>query len=351
MEEINIKDFMIEEESSMLEAMQLLDRVARKVLLVVREGRLVATLTDGDIRRWILKKGDLGAKVKDIANYNPKYLREHEKNRAGKFLRENSIEAVPILNENNEIISIVLWTDEEIGTKKQLDVPVVIMAGGLGTRLYPYTRILPKPLIPVGEIPITEHIINRFVDCGCRSFYLIINYKKNMIKAYFNEMKKDFEIFYIEEEKPLGTGGGLSLLKGQINSTFIMSNCDILIEEDYYKIYEHHKNEKNLITMVCSLKNLKIPYGVIDIDEKGQLVNIREKPENSFLVNTGMYIIEPEVIEKMEYNKSVDFPEVIKKYLKQGRKIGIYPISENSWLDMGQFDELEKMRRKLGYEE
>jgi len=350
LEETNIKDFMITEENSIFEAMKRLDIVGKKILLVVRDGRLVATLTDGDVRRWILKKGDLAAKVKDIANYNPKYLRENEKNRAGRFLKDNSIEAVPILNEKDEIVSLVLWTDEEVGVQKKLDIPVVIMAGGQGTRLYPYTRILPKPLIPIGEIPITEHIMNRFLEYGCRKFFLVINYKKNMIKAYFNELKRDFDICYIEEEEPLGTGGGLSLLKGQINSTFIMTNCDILIEEDCQEIYEYHKNEKNLITMVCSLKNMQIPYGVIDIDEKGKLVNIREKPQRPFLVNTGMYIIESEVIEKMECDKPIDFPEIIKKYLKQGSKIGIYPISEDSWLDMGQFDEMEKMRRKLGYE-
>jgi CBS domain-containing protein len=243
---MEVKDFLIEEECTMLEAMALLDKIAKKVLFVAREGKLVAAITDGDIRRWILKKGNLEARVKDIANYNPKYLKEREKASAKEYMKKYSIEALPILNDENEIISVVFINDGDIGVKKDLNIPVVMMAGGFGTRLYPYTKILPKPLIPIGEIPIAEHIINRFNKYGCKDFFLVVNHKKNMIKAYFNEIEKDYKITYVDEEKPLGTGGGLSLLKGIIDSTFILSNCDILIEEDYEKIYKFHKKENNL---------------------------------------------------------------------------------------------------------
>jgi len=221
------------------------------------------------------------------------------------------------------------------------------MAGGLGTRLYPYTKILPKPLIPIGEIPIVEHIMNRFHLYGSTQFYLIVNHKKNMIKAYFNEIERNYKVSYIDEDKPLGTGGGLSLLKGKINSTFILSNCDILIEEDYEKIYDYHKKEKNLITMICSLKNIQIPYGVIEIGENGEIESMKEKPELSFFTNTGMYIVEPKVIEELKNDMSIGFPDIIESYMSQGEKVGIYPISESSWLDMGQLDEMEEMRRTL----
>ncbi|WP_129597525.1 sugar phosphate nucleotidyltransferase [Anaerophilus nitritogenes] len=344
---MDVKDFLIDEECTMLDAMALLDKVAKKVLFVVRDGQFVAAITDGDIRRWILRKGNLGAKVKDIANYRPKYLKEKEKASAKKFMRNHSIEALPILNEKNDIVSVVLWNDEEVESKRVLDVPVVIMAGGMGTRLYPYTKVLPKPLIPIGEIPIVEHIINRFNQYGSDQFFLVVNHKKNMIKAYFNEIEKNYQVYYADEDQPLGTGGGLSLLKDKINSTFILSNCDILIEEDYEKIYNYHKKENNLITMVCSLKNIKIPYGVIEISETGEIEEMREKPELSFFTNTGMYIVEPKIIEEIEENKAVGFPDIIEKYKQAGEKIGVYPISENSWLDMGQLDEMEEMRRRL----
>lgn len=344
---MDVKDFLIDEECTMVKAMEHLGKVAKKVLFVAKDGQFVAALTDGDIRRWILKKGNLEAKVKDIANYNPKYLYKKDKALAKEYMKKHSIEALPILNKENDIISVVLWNDEEIEPKRTLDAPVVIMAGGLGARLYPYTKILPKPLIPIGEIPIVEHIINRFNKYGSNQFFLVVNHKKNMIKAYFNEIEKDYEVNYADEDQPLGTGGGLSLLKGKIDDTFILSNCDILIEEDYEKIYNYHKEEHNLITMVCSLKNIKIPYGVIEISETGEIEKMREKPEFSFFTNTGMYIVEPRVIEEIEENKAIGFPDIIEKYKVAGEKIGVFPISEYSWLDMGQLDEMEEMRKRL----
>ena len=344
---MDVKSFLIDEKVTIIHAMERLAVVAKKVLFVIRDGEFVATVTDGDIRRWILKNGNLEAEVKDIANYSPKVLHEAEKYKAIDYMKKHSIEAVPILDENGSIVTIILWNDEQIEKEHNLDVPVVMMAGGLGTRLYPYTKILPKPLIPIGEIPIAEHIINRFNKYGSKDFYLIINHKKNMIKAYFNEIDKNYSVEYADEDKPLGTGGGLSLLKGKINSTFILTNCDILIEENYDKIYKFHKKEKNLITMVCSLKHIVIPYGVIDLSENGEIVSMREKPELSFLTNTGMYIVEPNVIEELKDNEAVGFPDIIEKYKSQGEKIGIFPISENSWMDMGQLDEMEIMQKRL----
>lgn len=344
---MNIKDILIDEENTLIEAMEALDKAAKKVLFIQNEGRLAAAITDGDIRRWILKKGKLDAKVKYIANYNPKFLYEKDRALAKEHMKKFKVEALPIVDETMKIVAIILRDDNEIENQKHLDIPVVIMAGGLGTRLYPYTKILPKPLIPIGDIPIVEHIINRFHKYGCNSFYLIVNHKKNMIKAYFNEIDKDYNIAYADEDRPLGTGGGLSLLKGKINSTFILSNCDILIEEDYEKMYEYHKSKGNLITMICSLKNIKIPYGVVEIDEHGTIDSMKEKPELSFFTNTGCYIVEPEVIEELEDNKSTGFPDIIDKYKKAGKMIGVYPISENSWMDMGQLDEMEEMRKRL----
>lgn len=348
---MDIKDFLIDEDTSMIEAMSQLDLVAKKILFVTKNDKFVATITDGDIRRWILKKGNLDAKVRNIANYSPKIMLIDDKNKAKEYMKINEIEALPILDNDNNIISIVLWNDEEIKNKKELDIPVVIMAGGLGTRLYPYTKILPKPLIPIGEIPISEHIINRFNKYGCKEFHLVVNHKKNMIKAYFNEIEKDYIINYVDEDIPLGTGGGLGLLKGKINSTFILSNCDILIEEDYEKIYKFHKDNSNLITMVCSLKTIRIPYGVVEINKNGEIEEMKEKPVLSFFTNTGMYIVEPKVIEELNVNEFVGFPDIIEKYKTHGEKIGVYPISENNWLDMGQIDEMEEMRRRLEKDE
>ena len=344
---MDITEFLISEDSSMLDAMKHLDKLAKKILFVETNQRFVASITDGDIRRWILKKGSLEAKVHEIANYSPKYLYEKDKSKAREFMKNNEIEALPILNEDKDIVSIVFLNDDEIKSPGVLQIPVVIMAGGLGTRLYPYTKILPKPLIPIGEIPIVEHIINRFHYYGINQFYMIVNHKKNMIKAYFNEIEKDYAIDYADEEVALGTGGGLSLLKGSIETTFILSNCDILIDDNYENIYNYHKSQKNLITMVVSLKNIKIPYGVVTINEIGEVEQMQEKPELSFFTNTGMYIVEPKVIEDLQDNIQIGFPDIIEKYKNMGEKIGVYPISEQSWLDMGEIDVMEDMRRRL----
>lgn len=346
---MDFRNNLIEESVTILQAMKQLDDIGRKVLFVHRNGHLIAALTDGDIRRWILRQGDLNATVNHAANYSPKFIRTDQRARAKAFMREYSVEALPVLDSDDQITSIVYWNDEEVlHEKPPLNIPVVIMAGGLGTRLYPYTKILPKPLIPVGDLPIVEHIMNQFAQFGCHKFYMIVNYKKNMIKAYFNESGLNYDIQYIDENIPLGTGGGLSLLKGKINSSFILTNCDILIREDISKICAYHAEEDQKITMVCSLKNFAIPYGVVEIGKSGEISALREKPTLSFFTNTGCYIVEPEIIEQMEDNVSIGFPDVIQKYKKLGKKVGVYPISENAWLDMGQFDELERMRNQLG---
>lgn len=342
-------DTYIEEDKSILDAMQQLDRSGRKILFVHRDGRLLASLTDGDIRRWILKKGDLQMSVKYAANYQPKFLYEQEEDLAARTIKDLGIDAVPIVDEECLIKKIIFAADAVLKhTVFDKDISVVIMAGGLGTRLSPYTNILPKPLIPVGDYPIAEHIINRFCSYGCRHFYMIVNYKRNMIKAYFDEFDKQYQIDFITEEKPLGTGGGISLLKGKIKDTFILTNCDILIDDDLTKAYRQHKESGNRITMVCSLKNFTIPYGVVNVGEDGMIQSIQEKPNMSFFTNTGCYFVEPEVIERLEYNEPADFPTVIEMYMKAEKRVGIYPISEEAWLDMGQLDELEKMKARLG---
>lgn len=345
---MDISNFFIDEGYTVIQAMKQLDEVAMKVLFVQADGTLKAALTDGDIRRWILSNGDLKASVGDVANYSPLYLKYGTREQALQFLRDKGIEAVPIVDDNLKILNIVTRSDREyVKVNEQITAPVVMMAGGKGTRLYPYTKVLPKPLIPVGDLPIAEHIINQFVTYGCKDFYLIVNHKKNMIKAYFNEIDKNYNIYYFDEETPLGTGGGLFLLKGSIHETFILTNCDILVKEDITKIYNFHKKSNNVITIVCSLQNFQVPYGIVHISDGGGLDAMEEKPTMSFFTNTGCYIVEPEVIEELDGNQAVDFPEIVEKYKKCGRNIGIFPVSEKAWLDMGQMDGLEKMKSYL----
>lgn len=345
-----LDDFIGKNTINMVEALKKIDINALGVLFIVdEEEKLVGALSDGDIRRWLIKTGELKTQVYMVMNNNPKYLSFDQVDLAKDEIVKNFITAIPIVDDNMHIIDIV--ADKDLDESKYKDklknVPVVMMAGGKGTRLYPYTQILPKPLIPVGEKPIAEHIIDGFCKYGCNEFHMIVNHKKNMIKAYFNEIKRQYDVFYADEEKPLGTGGGISLLKGRVNKTFILTNCDILIEEDYSQIYEYHKEHKNLITMICSLKNFSIPYGVVNLAENGSIGSMEEKPTFSFFTNTGCYIVEPEVIYDMPDDTVINFPDIIEKYREEGKSVGVYPIGENAWLDMGQIDELEKMRERL----
>ena len=239
-------------------------------------------------------------------------------------------------------------TGLDVDNRKKAGIPVVVMAGGLGTRLYPYTKILPKPLIPVGEKPICEMILDRFCDYGCRQVYMVVNYKKNMIKSYFNDLEnKPYQIEYADETEFLGTGGGLCLLKGRLNTTFFFSNCDTLLDVDYGDVYQYHKRHGNLITMICAYKHYTVPYGVVEMGENGAIEGMREKPELNFLTNTGVYVVEPQVVAELEDGKKQGFPDVIEKYRRAGKPVGVYPISESAWMDMGQMEELEKMRRRL----
>jgi NDP-sugar pyrophosphorylase family protein len=215
------------------------------------------------------------------------------------------------------------------------------MAGGEGARLLPFTNILPKSLIPIDGKPVIELIIDRFKQCGCSEFYLSVNYKANILQAYFSNYKEKYKIKYIQEDKPLGTIGSLYMLKNKIKAPFFVSNCDILIEADYYDIFRFHKDNKNKLTLVVSLKHYTIPYGICNIKKSGILKGIKEKPEYDFLVNTGLYLMEPEVLGDIPKKKFYNTTDLIGDYIKGKEKIGVYPVSEKSWLDMGQWEELQ----------
>lgn len=342
-----LEKYIISEDFSIKEAMQQIDRNTKGIVYVVKDKKLSGALTDGDVRRYILSSGDIEKKVSQIMNANPKFLLLENENDVSKKLKEYKLHSLPILNGNHEMLKIY-FDDEVVEKEKQkLDIPVVIMAGGKGTRLYPYTQILPKPLIPIGEETITEHIMDHFEEYGCTEFSMIVNYKKNFIKSYFEDSEKKRNVKFIEEKTFLGTGGGLKLLNKQINSTFFMTNCDILIEEDYAKILKCHREKKNLVTMVCAVKKMVIPYGTVITDEDDQVIEMKEKPELSFVTNTGFYILEPEFLELIPDNTFVHITDIIQKCIDLKKNIGIYRISEDKWLDMGQLEELEKMKKKL----
>ena len=299
----------------------------------------------GDVRRYLLSGGRLEDNVTLAANQHLRIAHSYEE-AVSLFHKKNYI-AIPVVDGGRNIVGIYLGNERVERPKPPLHIPIVINAGGKGTRLEPYTKILPKPLIPVGELPIIEHIMQRFQEYDCQEFHIIVNYKKQIMKGYFAENEGKYNITWHEEDKPLGTGGGLTLLKGKIHETFFFTNCDNLLMSDYDSMIRFHKENHNVVTMICAYKNIQIPYGVVEMGMNGSIEEMREKPQLSFLTNTGIYVVEPEVLEDMEDGTAIGFPDVVEKQIAKGRNVAIYPVSENEWLDMGQLPELERMRKKL----
>lgn len=348
---MDIQKFIVQESTDVIEVMRQIDAGARGIVFVCRGRKLCAAVTDGDIRRHIITNGSLTDPIMKIASVPPVFLEHGKEDMAADVMKKNYITAVPIVNENQEIINICFWRDKDRDQDEKrlsLQMPLVIMAGGKGTRLKPYTDILPKPLIPVGKKTITEHIMDRFAEYACRDVMMIVNYKKDFIKAYFKDICTESKITFIEEEEYLGTGGGLRLLLDRLDTTFFMSNCDILIDADYGKILQYHQTEGNLLTMVCARRRFEIPYGTIQTDAGGRVTKLVEKPGFEHKINTGFYLIEPEFLQKIPEKTAIHITDVIDRCIKEGEKVGTFLIDDDCWMDMGQLDELEKMKAKLG---
>lgn len=345
--------FLITQKAVVVEAMQKIDLNAKGILFVIDDNeRLEGVLTDGDIRRWLIKTGDLQGEVGNIMNKNPQVISCKERKKAKQYMEKHGITALPVVTGELHIKDIVFkeedGLEEDKEEKNALErVPVVIMAGGKGTRLYPYTKILPKPLIPIGDIPIMERIINEFRKFGVKDFHATVNYRKSMIKSYFSDNITDYHLNYVEEDKPLGTAGSLTLLTEELHTPFIVTNCDILIHANYGDIYRYHLETENELTIVTALKNIVVPYGVIHSSENGRIHSMEEKPKLSYFVNTGMYILSPGLLQEIPGNTFFHMTDLADKLLQEGRKVGMYPISEDSFLDMGEFEEMHRMEEKL----
>ena len=341
-----MKDITIHPKATIKEAMEALDKTAEKVLLVVDENQaLIGALTDGDIRRYILKGRDLTGTIHNAYHRKPIFVFQEKFNleKIKKVLTENKIDLVPILDQDRKVVDFITW-EKAFGNNRnsenqRLDVPVVIMAGGSGTRLEPFTKVLPKPLIPVGEKPVIDHIIDRFRAYGASEFYLTIHHKSKILRAYFEEKCPDYSIGFAEEDEPRGTAGSLKLLKGKLNKPFFVSNCDIIIEADYADIFRFHTKNSYDITLVASTKQYNIPYGICELNGSGSLERIQEKPEYNYLVNTGLYVLNPNVIDLIPDNKLFHITHLMDKVKENNGTIGVYPVSEKAWIDVGQWAE------------
>lgn len=331
------------------DALKLISKTGEKCLIIVDENRsLLGTLSDGDLRKAILKGSTIRDNVESVYQKSPTFLvqGEYSDEQAKIIFLKNKFDLIPVIDREGIVVDVLLWgklfSNGKKTKRQKLDVPVVIMAGGKGTRLEPFTKVLPKPLVPIHEKPVIEHIIERFTDVGVREFVLTVNYKAQIMKAFFDELSPDYSVEFLEEKKPLGTAGSLKFLGEKFNGPFFVTNCDIIIESDYSSIYEFHINNNYDITLVASTKEYIIPYGTCELNGDGHLSHINEKPKFDFLVNTGLYILNHDVLNLIPENKLYHITHLIEDAQKSGKRIGVYPIDDDAWIDVGQWAEYKK---------
>jgi len=378
--DLKYKNYLISENSTIKNAINLLNKNKDKCLIVVdKKNTLKGTITDGDIRRALVQGKILNNNIKKVYKKNPekiylnKYLENDKSDAFFKKIKEHKV--LPIVNKKKKIVNILNWTSFSNNKKyNSKNIKVVIMSGGEGRRLFPYTVVVPKPLVPVNEKAIIDHIIEKFENIGINNFYLTVNYKMNLLKAYFSQQKtiidhiiekfeniginnfyltvnykmnllkayfsqqKKIKIKFINEKKPLGTAGSLSFFQKKIKESFFVTNCDSLIIYDYNSIYKYHNDKQLDLTIVAAKKIHYIPYGVCILSDKGLLNSINEKPKYDFLINTGFYIVNPRILKFIKKNKHLNMDDFINILLKKKMRVGVYSINENSWLDFGQWN-------------
>jgi len=354
------QDLKIPVSTTIRTAMRQLDKTAEKCLFVVDEQEtLIGTITDGDVRRAILKGHGLDETIDGMFNKYPVAIRmttlssrDNQVNEeATRLMKKHRVEVVPVLNDEGRILRYITWTDlfgdGHRNEESPLTVPVVIMAGGYGTRLEPFTKVLPKPLIPVHDKPIIEHIIDRFVEAGANQFWLTVNYKSRIMKAYFEDRDPDYKIYFVDEPEPMGTAGSLQFMRGKVDQPFFVTNCDIIINADYRRMIDFHRDQGHAITLVGSAINYQIPYGTCVLNESGSLARIDEKPQYDFLVNTGMYVVSPAVLDLIPATGVFHMTHLIEAALASGHTVGVFPVSEDAWIDVGQWKEYKRAEDRL----
>lgn len=343
-----IKSRAIQYTITVLQSLKKMDEVKVKMLFVFDGEKFLSILTIGDIQRAIIKGVDMNAAITTIIDRNKKFVTPTE---SSESVREKMLklraECMPVVDEEGNLVDVYFWNDifknAEIDNREKIDLPVVIMAGGKGTRLKPITNVIPKPLVPVGDKTILEVILDQFEEIGCHKFYMSVNYKADMMRYYLSQLDHKYDVEFFMEDKPLGTIGSVSLLKGKIKTPFFVSNCDSINDQDYRDVYDYHIKNKNELTIVTVVKSFRIPYGVIETGEDGIMTALKEKPELNYQVNTGAYILNPECIDEIPEGEFFHITNLMEKIKNLGGRVGCYPVSEGSWHDMGEWPEYLKM--------
>ena len=336
----NINLIKVFEKSKISEALKKMSVGGIKIVLVVNDkDNLIGTLSDGDIRRGLLNGLDLNSTIETVVYKSPTTAKISDtKDELLKLAISKQINQIPILDENNKIKDIYVL-DEFLKIKKKTN-KVVLMAGGLGTRLMPLTEHTPKPMLKVGNKPILHTILKKFKECGYTNFVMCVNYKSKVIQDYFGDGTKfGVKIEYILEKQRMGTAGALSLLAGKLKEPFFVMNGDLLTNLDFEKILDFHIKNESKATMCVREYNIEVPYGEVKLD-KENVISIAEKPMHKFFVNAGIYVLDPECIDLIP-KEFYDMPLLFKKIIQHNKKTISFPLGEY-WLDIGRSKDYER---------
>lgn len=335
------KEVLIRPITPILKAIEIIDANAMQIALVVDEdNRLLGTLSDGDVRRAILKGISLNDPVQSIMFREPTVVSIVEgREKILALMKDRQLRQIPVLDENRCVIGLEVW-DDLISSKKR-DNLVVLMAGGLGTRLGLLTKDCPKPLLKVGNKAVLETIIDNCKEYGFHRFAISINYKAEMVQNHCGDGSCwGVEISYICENKRLGTAGALGLLQEKSELPILVMNADVLTKINFQHLMDFHCDQKSAATMCVREYDFQVPYGVVKID-KQRLLGIEEKPVQRFFVNAGIYVLNPSILNLVPSNEYFDMPTLFERLLEQKKETTVFPIREY-WLDIGKLDDFER---------
>ncbi len=341
----NWKSIQIYESTSIEKAIEIIDKGGvRGAIVTDQDSFLKGTLTDGDIRRGIIRGVNLKSDVREIMNPTPITIQSEKVALAHKLMNEKGLLQIPVVNESNQVLKVIFH--ESVLENEGLANHVVIMAGGLGSRLGDLTKDTPKPLLKVGKKPILQTIVEGLKESGLSKIFLSVNYKSDHIKNFFGD-GSDFSasISYLNEEKKLGTAGSLSLLPKNINEPIIVMNGDLLTKINYVELLEFHKQNNALATMCVREYDFQVPYGVVEMNGLG-IKSIKEKPIHRFFVNAGVYVLDPRVLHLIEVDTYVDMTTVFNRLIEEKQKTAVFPIREY-WMDIGQLDDFKKANHEF----
>ena len=343
----NWKEACLKPMSTISDAIDVLESKALRIVLVVDDvGKLLGVVTDGDIRRGLIRHMNMNTPVSEIMCKTPTVASlKDDRDKILVLMKSGDFLHIPLVDGDGRVAG--LETLQHLLDNKRFDNPVLLMAGGLGKRLRPLTNDTPKPLLKIGKKPILETILERILDAGFHDFYISTCYKSDMVRDYFGDGGKwNVNIRYICEKEPMGTAGALGLLPDDMpDLPLLVMNGDLLTKINFEHLLQFHKEEGGLATMCVREYDFQVPYGVIT--SKGyRITSIEEKPVHKFFVNAGIYVLEPELVRSLNKTSYLDMPDLLEDKINQDQQINMFPVHEY-WLDIGRMEEIERARGSI----